>query len=170
MIKNPFKEIRDILKQDISIRDLTDKKHAKVSFMKMILLLREIWKSIFKPNTWTISTTLAYKTLLAIVPILAISLSIVAMLEPPEAEKAAVAQESIRHLSYSENFVKVIVDRIPEFSGKKDFINSIRAFAENARAIAGISFALLFLSAYTLLASIENFFNIIWQVKEKDHF
>ncbi|MHC4871903.1 MAG: YhjD/YihY/BrkB family envelope integrity protein [Planctomycetota bacterium] len=169
MIRNPFKEIREILKQDISITDLADKKHAKISFMKMVLLLREIWKSVFKPNTWTISTTLAYKTLLAIVPILAISLSIVAMLEPPP-EAAKAGEEAAQHLSYSENFVKVIVDRIPEFGGKEDFINSIRSFAENARAIAGVSFALLFMSAYTLLASVENFFNLIWQVKEKRPF
>ncbi len=164
MITNPFKEIRQILKQDISLTDLTDADKARIKIMKIIMMFKVIWKSIFKPDTWTVSTTLAYKTLLAIVPLLAIGLSVVAMLEP--SADAANGQT----VSYSENFIKVIVDRIPPFGGKEDFIDSIRTFAENARTIAGVSFVVLFLSAYTLLASIENFFNSIWQVREKRPF
>lgn len=174
MIRNPLKDIKEILHQDFSLQDLTDPAHAGLSIKKFYMLFREMIKTVWRPNTWTISTTLAYKTLLAIVPILAISLSIVAMLEPPQdAAASAAVQAGVEvqeHISYSESFLKVIIDRIPEFGGKDEFINSIQSFAENARAIAGVSFIILFLSAYTLLASIENFFNAIWQVEEKRPF
>jgi membrane protein len=168
MARNILKEISTAFKGEVTLTDITDLTSSGLSIKKFFLLIREILVSIKKDNVFMVATALAYKSLVALVPILAICLSIVAMLEQrPSHVEAGQAVEAV---SYSENFLQVLLDKIPEFGGKEDLINSVRKFADNARAIAGVSFVLLFFTAYSLLGSIEQAFNDLWQVKEKRPF
>lgn len=133
----------------------------KESFLRWgWLLLVETRRSIHRHGAMILASALAYKSLLALVPMLAISLAFVAMLEPSNGP----GEEGI---SYTESFIAVIKDKVPDSAGMQELIDAIRRFASNARAIAGIGFIFLFVTAYSLLSSAENAFNIIWQVTER---
>jgi membrane protein len=153
-------ELRAIFREEISITEIFDR---RASYLPMAALLgREVIRSVRQDRAFTLAHALAYKSLAALVPVLAISLGVVAMLEPASSEVAA--QEAV---SYSELLLDAIREQIPDFSGKEDFIASIRRIADQARLIAGLGFVVLFVTAYSLLSSIEDAFNMIWQVRER---
>jgi len=189
-----WNEIKSIFSEDVSLTELTDPSRAGARLREFLLLVRETVRSIRRDDAFTLASALAYKTLLSLVPILAIGLAVVAMLEPPEAvpQAAAVQADAGEHVvapapspalpatphasgeeappSYTDSFIQVIKDRIPDFEGRDSLIESIRGFAANARAIFGIGFLFLFWTAFSLLSSMETSFNAIWQVKERRRF
>ena len=164
MDRSLWREIKDIFREEVSLAELTDRKRAGLRLRQGALLLREIVRAVRQDHLPTAAMALAYKSLVALVPVMAISLSVVAMLEPVVPSGAA---EAVSDSTYTDTFLAAFRDRIPDFSGKEDVIRSVRRFAENARAIAGVSFLLLFSVGYSLLTTMEETFNTIWRIREK---
>ncbi len=149
-------EIRQVFREEVTLSELTDPSRARKRLREALLLIRETLRAIRKNNSLVLASALAFKTLLAMVPILAISLAIVAMIDPAAGGDGG---------TYSQSFIDVLRERVPDFPGKEDVIGQIRGFADNARAIAGVGFLFLFWVALNLLHSIEVAFNRIWQVR-----
>jgi membrane protein len=156
-----WREVKEIFREEMSLAELTDPSRAGARLRNYVLLLRETVRSIRQDKAMTMASALAFKSLLALVPVLAISLSIVAMMNPSETGTDAV---------YTNNFFSVIQDRIPQFAGRQELLDSVKGFAANAGAIAGVGFIFLFGTAFSLLMSIEDSFNLIWQVRERRAF
>lgn len=152
-----WQEVRDIFREEMTVRDLTDPTHAGARLRQFALLLRETQRSIRQDQAMTVANALAFKSLMAMVPILAICLAIVSMMGSTTGPDGGT-------IVYAEDFVHTFQAKIPDFPGKEELINSIRGFADNARAIAGVGFLFLFWTGYTLLSGIEDVFNQIWQV------
>ncbi|MBN2711238.1 MAG: YihY/virulence factor BrkB family protein [Planctomycetes bacterium] len=155
-----WNEIKEIFSEERSLSELMRPGQTGVRLRQTLLLIRELWRSIRRDDVFNMASALAFKTLLAMVPVLAITLAFVAIFEPEG------GGSTVGHTNYSEQFIQSIKDKIPEFPGIDSVIESVRSFAENARAIASIGFAALFWTAFTLLNSIELSFNKIWQVAE----
>jgi len=68
------------------------------------------------------------------------------------------------NLTPAESFVALIRSHL-DFPGRDKIIDSIQLFADNARKIALGGFLALFVAAFSLLQSIEEAFNAIWQVR-----
>ncbi|MBN1256167.1 MAG: YihY family inner membrane protein [Planctomycetes bacterium] len=165
MARNFWQELKGVFKEDIALNELLDPSKTSARFYKYLLLLREILRSIRKDKAFNMASALAYKFLTSLVPILFISLSVAAMLDAKGTEEALDANSV-----YSESFLQVILDQIPPFEGRENLVDWIRDVASKAKMIAGVSFILLFFTAYSLLQSIESVFNMIWKVTEKRPF
>ncbi|MFW5857932.1 MAG: YihY/virulence factor BrkB family protein [Planctomycetota bacterium] len=150
-------ELRAIFREEASLTELLDPSKAGARIHVYLLLLREMVRSIRSDQAFTLASALAYKTLVATVPVLAISFSMVALLD----------QGGGAESTYSEEFLQSLLNRIPRFAGREDFIDSIRTVADQARLILGISFPVLFFTAFSLFSSVESAFNMIWQVTER---
>lgn len=159
-----WQKTKAVFREEMSLAEILDPSQAGTRLTRFLLLVREIYRAVRQDQAFTLATALAYKTLMALVPLLAISLSVVAMLEQGGDGGAAAGA------THSDAFLQVIEARMPQFGGKADFIASIRAFADNARLIMGVSFLVFFATAYFLLGTIEKAFHIIWQVKERRSF
>jgi membrane protein len=151
-----WQEIRAVFREEMSVSELLDPQKAGTRLRMALLLVREIYRSIRQDRAVYIASALAYKSLLALVPVLAISLSVVAMI--PESEAGL-------ELTHSEAVIQSVRKNIPQFHGKEDLVASLRTLAENARLIAQVSFLFLFVTVFLLLSNIEDAFNIIWQVR-----
>jgi membrane protein len=155
MARNLWSDIQRVAKAEISLAEIANPSRM----LRLVLMAREIFRAIRNDNAFTLATALAYKTLAALVPILAVSLAIVSLLETG-AETG----------TYTDGLIQVIHDRLPEFAGKDQFVLVVREFASRAKAIGLVSTLVLFVISYSLLSSIEKAFNLIWQVTESRPF
>ncbi len=158
-----WNEVKDIFSGEVSFTELTDSHRAGVRVRSFLLLVRETLRSIRRDNALTLASSLAFQTLLALIPVMAISLAFLAIFGSYTPEGAAGAEE----VPYTESFIEGIKAWIPNFPGMNGLIESIRDFADNARLVASFAFILLFGTAFSLLNSIEGAFNAIWQVRER---
>ncbi len=154
-------EIKQLF-SDESLTELADPTRAGVRVRKLLLLVRETTRSVRRNKVFIVASSLAFQTLLSLIPVMAISLAILAMMG-----SSSVMGPDGREISYTESFVEGIKSKIPEFPGIDQLIESIRGFADNAKKVAVMAFILLFGTAFSLLNSIESAFNSIWQVKEQ---
>ncbi|MFH0911234.1 MAG: YhjD/YihY/BrkB family envelope integrity protein [Planctomycetota bacterium] len=159
MLKELWREAREIWSEDVNLVDLTDPSRAGARLRSFLLLVRETFRNAATERTFSLASALAFKTLVALVPLLAISLAIVTLLEPPGGA-AGVPQGS-----YTESFLRGFQEKLPDFAGREDFLASVRGFAQNARAVLGVGFVFLFGVAFSLLTTMEAAFNGIWQVR-----
>lgn len=153
-----WREMRDIFKEDVSFSELMDPSRAGLRLRRTLLLVREIWRSLRRDDVLNLAASLAFKTLLALVPVLAISLAIVAMLD------AGVGADGAE--TYTDRFVDAIKDKLPSINAMDNVVEQVHEFANNARTIAGVGFLFLFWTAFSLLNAVEGSFNRVWQVKE----
>lgn len=151
-----WKEIRGVFREEVSLRELTDPRRSRARLWSLLLLVRETYRSVMRNQTMTQAGALAFKTLTALVPMLAIALAVLTMLDAPD-----------EGVSHTENFIRMIRHYIPATSGMDELFHTIRGFAAKAKVIAGVGFLLLFFTAYSLMGSVEEAFNRIWQVRAR---
>ncbi len=112
-------------------------------------------RSVIRHQTMTMSSALAFKTLMAVVPLILIGIAVA----------SALGNENGH--SYSESFFQAIEEKIPSTPFLKPLLDLLKEISTRAREIAGIGLILLFITAYSLLSSVEWAFNRIWQVTGK---
>lgn len=125
----------------------------------LVLLLRETCRSIDRHQSLVVSSALAFKTLVALVPTLAISIAILSML-------GAYTDAEGHTVTYSEEFISALAARLPDNPMISNLFDYVRVLSQKAASIAGVGFLLLFITAFSLLYSIEQVFNTIWQVRK----
>lgn len=155
MARNLWQDIQGVARAEVDFNKISNPSR----FLHLVLMIREILRAIRNDNAFTLATALAYKTLVALIPLLAISLAIVSLLETDSAAG-----------TYTDSLIQVIHDRLPEFPGKEQFVFVVQDFAGKAKAIAGIGTIFLFAIAFSLISSVEKAFNQIWHVTEKRPF
>lgn len=152
-----WREIQSIFREEVTVSEVFDPSKAGAELRRTLALIREIWRSLRRDDILNLAASLAFKTLLALVPVLAISLAVVAMLDGGSGEAE----------TYTDRFVDAIKDKLPSISAMDEVVAQIHQFAKNARTVLGIGFLFLFWTAFSLLNAIEGSFNRIWQVHER---
>ena len=127
---------------------------------KFLRLVLETIRSVRKHDLLVQVSALSFKTLAAIIPLLAIILAF--------ASTAGGTSNS----NWADEITSWLQQRLlPEgVKGLEPIIEQIRTIASKAKIIGGVGFLLFFVTAYSLLAGIEKAFNGIWQVKESRYF
>lgn len=108
--------------------------------------------SVIRHQTLMMASSLAFGSLTAIVPMLLIGLAVA----------TAFGTEAGR--SYADLFLLSVQERLPDTPELQPLFDILHSVSARSREIAGIGLALLFVTAYTLLSSVEYAFNRIWQV------
>lgn len=149
--------IIDKLKRFLStdLEDLANPQKNLTKIKTFSIFCIQTVRSIGRHQTMTMSSALAFKTLMAIVPLILIGIAV------------ASALGSEGGQSYSDSFFTAIEDKIPNTPFLKPLLNLLREISVRAREIAGVGLILLFITAYSLLSSVEWAFNRIWQVSGK---
>ena len=152
---NLIDKIRLFFEKHISYEDVTGLNSSKKRLQVLGIFIIECYKSIMRHQTLTAASALAFKSIVAIVPLIFIGIAVASMLGTSE------------HENYVNSFIVSIEAKIPDVPELKPMLDLIRGFADKAREIVGLSFIVLFYVAYTLLANIEKAFNSIWQIDRK---
>ncbi len=152
-----WREAREALLGEVSLAELGRLGSAGSRLRWLLLLGRETARSVQRHQSLTLASSLAFKTIVSLVPIMAVALAALAMLP-----QGVFDQQS--GLTPAESFVALVRSHL-DFPGRDQIIDSIQVFADNARRIALGGFLALFLAAFSLLQSIEEAFNAIWQVR-----
>ncbi len=160
-----WNEIKDVFSERASPADLLDPSRAGARLRHGLLLIRELYRSIRRDDVFNMASALAFKTILALVPVLAISFAVVSTLDATGGRIDEGAGEN--HATYTYQFVQSIKEKLPTVPGMENVLEQINDFAKNATSIAIGGFLFLFWTAFSLLGSIENGFNHIWQVREQ---
>ncbi len=95
---------------------------------------------------------LTFATVISLVPLLALSFALFARVPALRAAGASIREHLLRGL-LPDDIARTVLRHLAQFTG-------------NAGGLTQLGFALLLLSALTLLMSIENTLNRIWQVKK----
>ncbi len=148
-------KIRLFIERHVSYEDVSNFGASKKCFQVLGIFVIECYKSIVRHQTITAASALAFKSIVAIVPLIFIGIAVASMLGTSE------------HQNYVNGFIVSIETKIPDVPELKPILELIRGFAERAKEIVGLSFIVLFYVAYTLLANIEKSFNAIWQIDRK---
>lgn len=155
-----WNEVKSIFREEVSVSELTDTSRAGARLRNFLLLVRETWRSLRQDDAINMASALAFKTLLAIVPMLAITLAVLSMLDTPGTLEGGQ--------SYTDSFIEAFKDKMP--AGQEDLVDSIKGFAKNAWLVMSGGVLFLFVTAFSLLTSIETAFNKVWQVRERRAF
>ena len=127
-------------------------KGSKKTIMIVVRTIYMTFSEFFKKKGWPIASSLTYYTLLAIVPVLALSFAI--------AEKLGIER-------YFERGLKI------RFADQQQVYEKISTFIHNTLEAAGsgivaiIGLIILFLSVIKLLNNLESFFINIWHEEKK---
>lgn len=122
---------------------------------KFWLFVTETVRAIYRHQTFTLASALAFKTLLSVVPLLLIGMAV------------SMTLGTENGVSYADGFLNAIEAKIPDVPALQPLLDLLRDLAKRPREIAGIGFLMLFYTAYSLLASIDWCVNYIWQVETR---
>jgi membrane protein len=136
----------------LHLRELRGFKLFLFSFLRAFFLTI---KGFVKIKGAQVASSLTYYSLLAMVPLLALSFEI--------AEKLKITELLQKGLSYRLERQQAI------FSQIMSFINNMLSSAKGS-IIAAIGMSILFLSTIRLLSIIDNFFDALWKIKHKRKF
>lgn len=150
-----MERFRAFVEKYLSYDDIVTPGTPQKRLQSLGLFLIEVYRSVVRHQTVTAASALAFKSIVALVPLIFIGIAVASMLGTSE------------HENYVNSFISSIESRIPDVPELKPLLGVIRSLADKAREIVGLSFIVLFYIAYTLLANIEKSFNAIWQVERK---
>lgn len=148
-----IQKIKDFIAVEVTLEDLADPRKSIALAKRILLFALEMFRSVIRHQTFMQASSLAFKTLMALVPMLFIGLAVASALGETDGK------------SYAESFISAIEAKLPQSPALEPLINLIKGFASRAKEIVGIGFIILFYTAYSLLSSIEVCFNRIWQVR-----
>jgi membrane protein len=114
--------------------------------------LRALLRRVSEDGGWRLSGSLAYTTLLAVVPLLAVGLSIFSAF-PAFGDLTG----SIRQF-LSDNVLPETISRV--------VLGYIDQFTSNAVRLTAIGLVMLALTSFLMMATIEQAFNTIWRVRQ----
>ena len=117
--------------------------------------VRHIWEEFYEDGGFMQASALSFTTVLALVPVTAISLAILATFSG--SEDAAGIGVTIREF--------LSVHLLP--SSRAIVIDHITNFAEKARTISFVGWVILILISLFVFNAIESSFNQIWKVKNR---
>ena len=110
-----------------------------------------MWQQFWQHDCLSAAGALTYTTLFAVVPLMTVIYTAFSLMP----EYAHVGQQ-VQNFIF-ENFVP----------GSSDVVQQkLNEFADRARGLTGFGFAILFVTSFVMLLTIERRFNLIWQVAE----
>jgi membrane protein len=118
------------------------------NFVWQVKLLYEIIEKFYQDNCFMYAASLAYSTLLALVPLAAVSISILSSLDY---SKDTVMNFFFKHFLPNEELALIIE-------------SNIDGFAANAASVSMFGAVALILFCIWVLSGIESAFNMIWKV------
>jgi len=119
--------------------------------LRLLRIIFYIFDEFVKDNCLQTAASLAYTTLLSLVPLAAISLAILSRFK--------FSQETIERL--------LMKHLLPSASFQGIILENIQKFAANTAALSILGTLFLAFTAVALLNTVEGSFNAIWKVKEK---
>lgn len=141
------------------LRESSNKFHKTSTHIKKLwLFLTQTISSITQHQTITMASALAFSTLTAVVPLLLIGIAVANILGTEDGR------------SYADWFILAVQDRLPDTPELGPLLELLRGITARSSEIAGIGLILLFITAYSLLASVEYALNRIWQVSTRRTF
>ncbi len=155
---NLIKRIKTYIEQNFSYDEVSTLGASKKKLECFGIFLIEAYQSLLRHQTITAASALAFKSIVAVVPLIFIGIAVASMLGTGE------------HENYVNSFISSIEAKIPDVPELKPLLEVIRGFASKAKEIVGLSFIVLFYVAYSLLSNIEKSFNSIWQVERRRRF
>ncbi|MDH8700680.1 membrane protein [Dysgonomonadaceae bacterium PH5-43] len=150
-IPNKIKEFIKFITEDIwraSSRDLSNKKRKSYTVLKVIALAVRRYQ---EDDLQKSASALTYSTFLSLIPLLAVLLSIA----------KGFGFENIVESQLFQYFP----GQKEMFSNVLDFVNSYMAHTKDGLFL-GIGVVMLLYTVFNLISTIENTFNMIWQVPE----
>ncbi len=152
-IKEYLKKIIIFLSRDIWHLDLENSvSGVKKFFLQELQILILEFKIFYKNRSLASSSSLAFSTLLSLIPVLAVLFLFFKMFGD------SLIQEKLKPIIY-EFLTTGTGDKLSLY---------LDSFLESATvdAIGSVGFVFLFFAVYSILSSIEHFFNYIWGVKK----
>lgn len=152
------RKIKKYIEEEVLNDEFVTLEGSKKKIRECFLFYIELYESIKRHQTFNTAAALAFKSIVALVPMIFIGIAVASML--------GVTDEQ----NYVNSFITSLEEKIPDVPELQPLLSLIRGFALKAREIVGLSFVVLFYVAYSLLAYIERSFNSIWQVEVKRKF
>ncbi len=150
-----FDKIRLFVAKNISYDEVSVSGASCGRLQSFGIFMIESYKSLVRHQTLTAASALAFKSIVALIPLIFIGIAVASMLGISE------------HENYVNSFISSIEERLPNVPELQPLLELIRGLASKAREIVGLSFVVLFYIAYSLISNIEKAFNTIWQVERK---
>ena len=111
----------------------------------------QMWNQFWEHDCLSAAGALTYTTLFAVVPMMTVTYTVFSIL--PE---YALVGEQVQNFIF-QNFVPGSSDMVRE---------KLSEFTDRARGLTGAGFAILFVTSFVMLVTIEKSFNTIWHVAE----
>ena len=147
--------IKNFIEKKVDYDEISAVGTSKKKLQALGLFIIEAYRSLERHQTITTASALAFKSLVALVPLIFIGIAVASMLGISE------------HENYVNSFIAAIESKLPDVPELRPLLGVIRGLADKAREIVGLSFIVLFYIAYSLLSNIEKAINVIWQVQRK---
>ncbi len=142
--------VRDLFQQ-IRVLDLSNRSRPVLWLARTFRLFYYLFEELVRDRCLQTAASLAFTTLLALVPILAISLSIVS--------RVKFSQESFQGFLFEHLF--------PSISAQTIIMETIQKLSQNLATFSVLGLLFLAVISVSLLNTIEGTFNAIWRVTEK---
>ena len=153
-IRRNIHRLRAFVAFELWVRDLKQQRSSKAFLIGQLRVSVIMVKALARQHLKVRAAALTYFSTLAIVPTLAIVLTI---LQTFESLDSSDAKDTIFQML---------------FAGNQDATNALSGFVENAQggATAGLGIVLLIYSVLGLLGTVETAFNGLWGVRKKRSF
>lgn len=142
---------------------------------RMVSGLRIIWKLFNEKSVWAHASVCGYTTILSLVPILAISLTIISAFTSSEkvpVDEPSGLQEEIFSNRVFDFFFDHFVPGVSDSAHKEVQIakREILLFVEKTKSLRFVILVVLIIASVSLFNSIEHAFNEIWSVRHRRTF
>lgn len=137
--------------RDLQLFDLTNRSAPISWLIQTLRLFYYLFDELVRDKCLQTAASLAFTTLLGLVPVLAISLSIVS--------RVKFSQESFQRFLFEHLF--------PSISAQTIIMESIQKFSQNVATLSVLGLLFLAAISISLLNTVEGAFNAIWRVAEK---
>ena len=127
--------------------------HELVHLRRFLIALM---RRISEDGGWRLSGSLAYTTLLSVVPLIAVGLSIFSAF-PAFGELTGTIRQFLYDNVLPESISRVVLGHIDQFT-------------RNAARLTAIGLAVLAVTSFMMMATIEQAFNVIWRVRQSRPF
>ncbi|MBN2327365.1 MAG: YihY/virulence factor BrkB family protein [Candidatus Omnitrophica bacterium] len=154
--------------------DLTPTRLSRAA-VRFVNSLRIVWKLVNEKSVWAHASVCGYTTILSLVPILAISLTIISAFT--SSEKVPISgmdgqQEEIFSNRVFDFFFDHFVPGISDSTHEEVQVakREILFFVEKAKSLRFVILVMLIIASVSLFNSIEHAFNEIWAVRHRRTF
>ncbi|NIQ37173.1 MAG: YihY family inner membrane protein [Proteobacteria bacterium] len=142
--------VRGFMKE-ISLLDMSTRSGPIFWLLRAVRLFYHLFEECVRDKCLQTAASLAFTTLLALVPISAVSLSVLS--------RVKFSQESFQRFLFDHLF--------PSISAQTIIMESIQKLSQNLAAFSVLGLLFLAFVSVSLLNTVEGAFNAIWRVREK---